>query len=299
MKRAEVLGILSESFKTIAIAGTHGKTSISSMIAHIMQDNKFAVTALVGGIMTNYNSNVIMSNDSNFLVAEADEYDRSFLKLHPWISVVSTLSADHLDIYGSLENMKSSFREFIGQTDPGGKVILSEEVEKELGKNDNTLIYGSTAGADIIIDKIRVEDHHFHFTLSADKEKADIRMLVPGSHNIYNASAAAAVCLQLRLSLEEIKAGLESYRGVKRRFEFILNDPSGTIFIDDYAHHPDELQACIFTARALYPDKKITGVFQPHLYSRTRDFAKGFASTLDELDEVILLEIYPAREKTH
>jgi UDP-N-acetylmuramate--alanine ligase len=225
MKRAEVLGLLSEKFKTIAIAGTHGKTSISSMIAHIMHHNEYAITALVGGIMTNYDSNIIRASKSKYLVAEADEYDRSFLKLHPWIAVVSALSADHLDIYGSLENMKSSFMKFIRQTDPQGKVILYEDVAKEIKSTVNTLTYGGKAGADIRIKDIHVKDHQFHFQLTAGEESTNIRMGVPGNHNIANAAAAAAVCLQTGLSLAEIKKGLESYRGVKRRFEFILDDP--------------------------------------------------------------------------
>ena len=297
LKRSEVLGLLSKNFKTIAVAGTHGKTSISSMIAHVMHQNDYAITALVGGLMTNNNSNLIRTYNSKYLIAEADEYDRSFLKLHPWISLVSNLSADHLDIYGSLDNMKSSFVSFIGQTDHQGKVILNEGVAEEIGMTDNTLVYGYGENAYIRISDVRVIDHHFHFKLVTGKGETDIRMLVPGMHNISNAAAAAAVCLQTGLNLEEIKAGLESYRGVKRRFEFILDDPEKPVFIDDYAHHPDELEACISTARMLYPGKRITGVFQPHLYSRTRDFAKGFASALDELDEVILLEIYPAREE--
>lgn len=297
MKRAEVLGLLSASFNTIAIAGTHGKTSISSMIAHIMHANEYAVTALVGGIMTNYDSNIIRAYRSKYLVVEADEYDRSFLKLHPWITVVSTLSADHLDIYGSLENMRTSFREFIGKTNPDGKVILHEDVVQDLAKPGNMLTYGNSEGLDIIIRDIRVVDHHFHFELSAGDQSIDIKMLVPGKHNIANAAAAAAVCMQTGLDLTEIKMGLESYLGVKRRFEYIIDDPGKTVFIDDYAHHPDELQACISTARELYPEKKITGIFQPHLYTRTRDFAVGFAKALDVLDEVILMDVYPAREE--
>jgi UDP-N-acetylmuramate--alanine ligase len=296
MKRAEVLGLIAESFKTIAIAGTHGKTSISSMIAHIMHHNAYAITAMIGGIMNNYDSNMLRTEKSKYLIAEADEYDRSFLKLHPFISVVSAVAADHLDIYDSLDNMKASFSGFISQTDKTGKVILHESVDEMLEANMRPVIYGRGSEADVRIEHVEVAEHHYHFILVSGAEQISIKMLVPGMHNVENATAAAAVCLQIGMSLDEIREGLESYRGVQRRFEFILDDPSGCIYIDDYAHHPDEIRACISTARELYPDKKLTGVFQPHLYSRTRDFAKEFAKELEQLDELILLDIYPARE---
>jgi len=297
MKRAEVLGIIAAGFKTIAIAGTHGKTSISSMIAHIMHHNAYAVTAMIGGIMNNYGSNMLRTYKSKYLIAEADEYDRSFLKLHPYISVVSTVAADHLDIYGSLENMKASFSGFISQTDEKGKVILHESVSSIIYSEARPIVYGKSKEADIRIDHIEVAEHHYHFILACPQGQISIRMLVPGLHNVENATAAAAVCLQIGMDLDEIRDGLESYRGVKRRFEFIQDDPESCVFIDDYAHHPDEIRACILTARELYPGKRITGVFQPHLYSRTRDFAEAFARALSELDELILLDIYPAREK--
>lgn len=297
LKRSEVLGIIAEGFKTIAIAGTHGKTSISSMIAHIMHHNAYAVTALIGGIMNNYDSNMLLSDKSKYLIAEADEYDRSFLRLHPYISVVSTLAADHLDIYGSLDNMKASFSGFISQTESMGKVILHESVKRMLKSSTDTMVYGMGSEADVRIEHVEVTEHHYHFILASGKEQISIKMLVPGIHNVENATAAASVCLQIGMSLDEIRDGLESYRGVKRRFEFILDDPAGSVFIDDYAHHPDEIRACISTARELYPEKMLTGVFQPHLYSRTRDLAGEFAKALDLLDELILLDIYPAREE--
>jgi len=297
MKRAEVLGLIAKGFKTIAIAGTHGKTSISSMIAHIMHHNAHAVTAMIGGIMNNYDSNMLRTEKSKYLIAEADEYDRSFLKLHPFISVVSTLAADHLDIYGSLDNMKTSFAGFISQTSKKGKVILHESVNEILKASIKPLVYGRGNEADIRIEHVEVAEHHYHFILVSGAEQISIKMLVPGMHNVENATAAASVCLQIGMSLDEIRDGLESYRGVKRRFEFIMDDPSGCIFIDDYAHHPDEIRACISTAQELYPEKKLTGVFQPHLFSRTRDFAREFAEALEQLDELILLDIYPAREE--
>ncbi|MBE9483941.1 MAG: UDP-N-acetylmuramate--L-alanine ligase [Bacteroidetes bacterium] len=294
-KRAEVLGMIAKSHDTIAIAGTHGKTSISSMIAHIMHESERPVTAFIGGIMNNYDTNMLRTYKSKYLIAEADEYDRSFLNLHPKIAVISTLAADHLDIYGSLENMKASFSKFIGQTDTDGRVIIHESVAGQVITPANTIIYGMGQDATLRIQNVRVYEHHFYFDLVSEDGLVTIRMEVPGMHNIENATAAAGVCLQIGLSLEEIKLGLETYKGVKRRFEFILEGE--TIFIDDYAHHPDEIAACVDTAKKLYPDRKITGIFQPHLYSRTRDFADGFASALETLDEIILLDIYPAREE--
>ncbi len=294
-KRAEVLGMIAKGHDTIAIAGTHGKTSISSMLAHIMHVSKHPVTAFIGGIMNNYDTNMLRTHESKYLIAEADEYDRSFLNLHPKIAVISTLAADHLDIYGSLENMKASFSKFIGQTDTDGRVIIHESVAGQVVTPIGTIIYGTGQDAILRIHNVRVYDHHFHFDLVSEYGMITIRMEVPGMHNIENATAAAGVCLLIGLSLEEIKAGLETYKGVKRRFEFILEGE--TIFIDDYAHHPDEIAACVDTAKKLYPDRKITGIFQPHLYSRTRDFADGFASALETLDEIILLDIYPAREE--
>ncbi|RLD82032.1 MAG: UDP-N-acetylmuramate--L-alanine ligase [Bacteroidetes bacterium] len=297
MKRAEVLGLITDDYYTIAIAGTHGKTSISSMTAHMMHHSGHEATALIGGIMNNYDTNMLYASKSKYLIAEADEYDRSFLKLHPKVAVVSTVSADHLDIYGSLENMKESFSRFVQQTDENGLVIIHEDVLGQIETPSNALVYGQGKEASLRIKDVRVVEHHYHFLLESSKGNIDIRMLVPGMHNIENATAAAAVCLHAGMDLKEIKAGLESYRGVKRRFEFVLDDTEGIIFIDDYAHHPDEIEACISTARKLYPEKKICGVFQPHLFTRTRDFADGFARTLEMLDELILLEIYPAREE--
>ena len=296
-KRAEVLGMISEDYNTIAIAGTHGKTSISSMAAHTMQHSGHAVTAFIGGIMNNYDTNMLRTYKSKYLIAEADEYDRSFLNLHPEIAVISRLAADHLDIYGSMINMKASFLRFIEQIQPDGKLIIHESVVDQIDIPADTIIYGTGKESFFRIRDVLIEDHHFNFNLACPYGEVSIRMLVPGMHNIENAAAAAAICLQAGLNINEIKAGLESYRGVKRRFEFILEDPDNTIFIDDYAHHPDEIKACIDTASKLYPQKRITGIFQPHLYSRTRDFADGFAASLEELDEVILLDIYPAREE--
>ncbi len=295
-KRAEVLGMIAEDHETIAVAGTHGKTTISSMITHIMQDAKFPVTAFIGGMMNNYDTNFIKNENSRLLIAEADEYDRSFHKLHPKIAVISTLAADHLDIYGSLEQLRDSFTKFVSQIKPGGSLIIHEDVKKQIPVPEGAIIYGKSQDADLRIGNAGVSEKHFYFDLHLkSNEKTRISLQVPGQHNIENAVAAAAVCLQAGLSMQEIKEGLETYKGVKRRFEFIIQE-EGLVFIDDYAHHPEEITACISTARTIYPGKKITAVFQPHLYSRTRDLADEFAASLDLFDEVILLDIYPARE---
>lgn len=296
LKRAEVLGMIAEDFKCIAIAGTHGKTSISSMCAHIMHSNKKPVTAFVGGLMTNYNTNMLRSEDSEYMIAEADEYDRSFLKLQPEIAVVSSMAADHLDIYGSVEELHATFKAFADQIKENGTLIIHESVNGAFPLPSNTLVYGEGEDAQLQITDVNIKDGHFQFTLNTAEGNIDITMQVPGMHNIENAVAAAAVCILSGMDLPSIKNGLESYMGVKRRFEYILQSDD-TVFIDDYAHHPDEIRACISTVRALYPNKKITGIFQPHLFSRTRDLADEFAASLDALDEVILLEIYPAREK--
>jgi UDP-N-acetylmuramate--alanine ligase len=296
MKRAEVLGEIAAGYKTIAVAGTHGKTSITSMITHIMHHGGVAVTALLGGIMQDYDTNFIGTANSRYLVAEADEYDRSFLKLSPSIAVISSMAADHLDIYGSVEEMMLSFGEFTKKIRPGGTLIIHERIAGRLSLPEGTIIYGENKGARLKISDIRIEGHHYLFTLKSENGPISIRMKVPGRHNIENAAAAAAACMKAGMGPEAVKAGLETYPGVKRRFEFV-RETEETIFIDDYAHHPDEIKACINTARELFPGKKITGVFQPHLYSRTRDLAMDFALSLSLLDELILLDIYPAREK--
>ena len=295
-KRSEVLGMIAASYKPIAVAGTHGKTTISSMIAHVMHSTNNPVTALIGGIMSNYGTNMINDEDSKFMVAEADEYDRSFLKLHPYISVISTVAADHLDIYGSVNKLEESFSEFAFQTSAHGMLIIHEDVVGRINLPENKMVYGQGEKADFRISNIRVRDHKYHFVLNTGTESAEISLNIPGLHNIENAASAAAACTYSGMPLTDIAGALETYRGVKRRFEYILNEED-KVFIDDYAHHPEELVACINTVKELYPDEKITGIFQPHLYTRTRDFAEQFATSLEGLDEVILLDIYPAREE--
>lgn len=296
LKRSEVLGMIAESYRTIAIAGTHGKTTISSMIAHMMHVDNQKIAAFIGGLMSNYNSNLIFSEGSEFMVVEADEYDRSFLRLKPEIAVISTMAADHLDIYGSIGELQATFRAFAAQLQEGGTLVVHESVKDDIPLPEQSIIYGEDPEAKVRIAEVKIVGGHFQFMLMSPKGNITINMQVPGMHNIENAAAAAAVCLTSGMDLTAIKAGLESYKGVKRRFEYIINEKD-VVFIDDYAHHPDEIRACIATAKALYPNRKITGIFQPHLFTRTRDFADDFAASLSDLDEVILLEIYPAREK--
>lgn len=304
VKRSEMLGVLSESKKTIAVAGTHGKTSTSSTIAHILTHGNYEVSAFIGGIMSNYDSNYI-EGSGDWIVLEADEYDRSFLKLRPNISIVISMDADHLDIYGEEQSMVDSFNKFIQLTAVDGQLILKHELRENLTVETvevlktnrvEVITYGVQAEADVMICKVVVKDEHFDFALlQGDVVLTGLTSKMPGRHNVENATAALIASMYAGASYQDVKQGLESFKGIKRRFELIHDSKSGT-YIDDYAHHPTELKAAISAARELYSGRKILGIFQPHLYSRTRDFAYGFAKELDELDEVILLDVYPARE---
>jgi UDP-N-acetylmuramate--alanine ligase len=296
-KRAEVIGKISKDHFTIAIAGTHGKTTITSMIAHILKKAGKSMFAFLGGISKNYESNFITSGKQDIMVVEADEFDRSFLQLHPDIAVISSLDADHLDIYESREGMLESFSQFANQVKPGGKVITKAGLENELPAVPGFINYTIDSWADFSLRDLTVYEGKYRFTIiGMGQQLKDIILPVPGRHNVENALAATAVCNFCKVSASDILSGLNSYQGVKRRFDIRLDKP-GKLFIDDYAHHPEELTAFIQSVKELYPGKRVTGVFQPHLYSRTQDFAEGFARSLDLLDEAILLDIYPAREK--
>lgn len=288
-KRSEVLGIISRGQFCIAVAGTHGKTTTSSIIAHVLTDTGFGCTAFLGGIATNYNSNFLLG-DNHVVVVEADEYDRSFLTLHPDLAVVTSMDADHLDIYGDAGQLEESFFMFAGQMKPGGILFVKE------GLPLTGITYSAGADSEIKGQNIRVEGSKFVFDyVNGDTLIADVQLMLPGKHNVENAVAAIAVALKLGIDADQIKAAIASFKGVKRRFEYIVNS-SEHIYIDDYAHHPEELKACFDAVRQLYPDKKLTVIFQPHLFSRTRDFAADFAKVLSTADELLLLEIYPARE---
>lgn len=296
LKRSEILGELSEIMYTIAIAGTHGKTSISAIAAHLLKSAGLPVTALIGGICKNYNSNVVLSDKSEYLLLEADEYDRSFLTLSPDIAVISSMDADHLDIYNNKTNLVEGFKAFAKLTKNEGELICHSKLKTEFPKNIKTLYYGINSNLDFSAEDIRIENSQFVFDVVTPEFKIEeIKIAVPGLHYVENATAAIAIGYKLGITSDQLRSGIESFTGVERRFE--IKRTNGVVYIDDYAHHPEEIRVTIEAARMLFPYKKITGVFQPHLYSRTRDFADEFASALSELDDIILLDIYPAREK--
>lgn len=296
LKRAQVTGKITEGKKTIAVAGTHGKTSISTLIAHILKHAGLPVTALVGGISKNYQTNFITSGSEEIMVVEADEYDRSFLQLHPDIAVISAMDPDHLDIYGTALEMNSSFEEFAANIKQNGKLIIREGLEINLREDIRRIDYAAGQLSELTGKRLYIEDGRQYFDIfSCEFQCPGIKIQVPGKHNVENTLAAFAVCRQLGLEKEKIIEGIESFSGVVRRFDTRIKR-TDRVYIDDYAHHPDELKAFISAVKTLYPGKKITGLFQPHLYSRTRDFAEGFAESLDLLDEAWLLDIYPARE---
>jgi UDP-N-acetylmuramate--alanine ligase len=290
-KRSQVLGLISKGMYTVAVAGTHGKTTTSCMIAHILKDSGTDCSAFLGGIAANYQSNVLYG-DNDIMVVEADEYDRSFLTLHPNVAIITSMDADHLDIYGDHSHLTQSFQLFASQIKDGGTLIY----RKGLDPQHAGTTYALGEEADAMAKNVRIENGDFYFDFqNARYQIKDIRMGIAGMHNIENATSAIQVALLLNVSSEAIKSALGSFKGVKRRFEYIVKE-EGHIYIDDYAHHPEELRAAIASVKKLYPNKKLTTVFQPHLFTRTRDFVDGFAEVLDMSDELLLLDIYPARE---
>lgn len=297
LKRSEVLGGISKDYFTIAIAGTHGKTTITSMVAHILKHSGVAVNAFIGGIANNFDSNLVLSKNAKVMVVEADEFDRSFLTLHPDMAIISSMDADHLDIYSNVDYLKESFFMFSEQIKAGGYLISQSQLEIASGFIGESISYSATKKADYNANNLGVENGRTVFDLINKEDKlTQISLQLPGNHNAENAIAASVAALQYGLSAEQVSDALSNYKGVRRRFEFLI-DTDDLVMIDDYAHHPTEIKACLQAAHSLFPNKKITGVFQPHLYSRTRDFMDDFAESLGQLDELILLEIYPAREK--
>ncbi len=289
-KRSEVLGIISKGMFCIAVAGTHGKTTTSSIVAHILKDTGYDCTAFLGGITSNYNSNVLFGHN-NVVVVEADEYDRSFLTLHPDVAVVTSMDADHLDIYGDKSHLEESFRLFAAQLKDGGTLYAYEGLPLP-----NGISYAASATANARAENLRVQGSKFVFDYTdATQHIKDISLMLPGKHNVENTTVAIAIALALGIDADKVKQAVANFKGVKRRFEYIVNN-GNQIYIDDYAHHPEELKACFDAVRQLYPDKKLTVIFQPHLFTRTRDFADEFAKVLSTADELLLLEIYPARE---
>ncbi len=299
MKRSQVLGLITQQSPCIAVAGTHGKTTTSSMIAHVLKHSGVRCNAFLGGIATNYGTNLLLDSEADWTVVEADEYDRSFLTLSPVLSVVTSTDADHLDIYGSHEYMKESFNLFARKLTSNGRLFYRDGlpiITSELPVGVHYETYAVGGSGNYRAEEIVIRDGRYFFTFHGPQGIwKDVELGLPGTHNVENAVAAIAVALAVGLDEQQIRSGLSSFAGVKRRFEYRIRR-SDLVLIDDYAHHPEELRACIGSVRELYPEKRITGVFQPHLFTRTRDFADGFSEALSLLDEVILLPIYPARE---
>ena len=294
-KRAEVLGIISRHMRTIAIAGTHGKTTTSSIVTHLLREGGVDCTAFLGGIAMNLGSNFV-EGSSDWVVIEADEFDRSFLHLEPELMAITSLDADHLDIYGDAEAMlETGFRAFAKKQKSGGQRWVQADQVDKLGL-PGSLTYGIDIG-DYRTTNVRVEDGYFVFDYADGAgQLTGLRFPLPGRHNVENATVAIAIARYLGVADAALRQALLSFRGIKRRFELVYRDEA-TVYFDDYAHHPSELRAAIGAARELFPGRRLTGVFQPHLYTRTRDFAAGFAQALDRLDDAVLLDIYPAREE--
>lgn len=296
-KRSEVLGIISADRFTIAVAGSHGKTTVSSMVAHILTHSGFGCSAFLGGIAVNYNSNFLNGN-SDVVVVEADEFDRSFHRLAPDMAVITAVDTDHLDIYGSKEAIDEAFVEFSNRIAEDGFLVIKskQSIEENLPVLDKAFYSLNDTEADVYCSKYWVVDGGYLFNLSYyGKELKGYRLNIGGFHNIENAIAAITIAMELKITDDKIKAALASFKGIKRRFEKLLENDK-VVFIDDYAHHPEEIRVLMESVKELYPKKKITAVFQPHLFTRTRDLADGFAQALSIADEVLLLDIYPARE---
>lgn len=297
-KRSEILGSISRKTDTLAVAGTHGKTTVSTILAHILKLSHVDCTAFLGGISKNYNTNML-TGESRYTVMEADEFDRSFLRLRPLMAVVTSTDADHLDIYGDLATMIEGYNEFCGLVRPGGFMVVNKNVEPVLRKQPDVgyLTYGLDEVADYCALNVAADEHFYRFDLKTPSGIfRDMHFSFPGIINVENAVAACTVALLSGVMIEEIRKALVCFRGVKRRFDIRINLP-GFVYIDDYAHHPVEIRAFINSIRTQYPGRRITGVFQPHLFSRTRDHAGSFARVLDLLENVILMPIYPAREE--
>jgi len=300
LKRSEVLGLITKGYKTIGVAGTHGKTTTSSMVAHILKTAGKNMVGFLGGITTNYNSNLIMQGEINsdtLVVVEADEFDRSFLRLFPQIAIVTSADADHLDIYGSHESVLTSFRDYIKQINSGGDLIIHESVAEKLaeGVGHITQHTYSMSRGQFFAGNITASSGFFEFDLHGFDKVERVKLGVPGFHNIENAIAASVAAHLCGVRVAGIKKALESFAGVKRRFEFVVKGRK-VIYVDDYAHHPAEIEAFLKSMKSMYPSRKLTVIFQPHLFTRTRDFAEGFSRSLSLADELVLMDIYPARE---
>ncbi len=311
LKRSEVLGLISNPMFNISVAGTHGKTTTSTLIAHLLETANVNYTAFLGGISANYNTNYLRKTngidltENPIVVLEADEFDRSFHQLRPDIAIITAIDADHLDIYDNHRAFEDAFNHFASLIREGkqmhpksGQLIIQEKLTLELTHKVHVNAYGESPNSDYSFQNVTIQNGKFHFDFyEGQKLIGNFICGLPGFHNVSNATAALAVCYgMLGIDLELLKIGISTYKGAKRRFEYIVNTESHVV-IDEYAHHPEELNAIIGSVKSLYPNKKITGIFQPHLFTRTRDFATGFAQSLSELNELLLMEIYPAREE--
>ncbi len=297
VKRSAVLGLIAKQKYTLAVAGTHGKTTTSTLLAHLLSVATNGCTAFLGGISKNYHTNLLLSK-SKYLVAEADEFDRSFLQLFPQAAIITSADADHLDIYGTDEEIKKAFAEFASQITPNGLLVIKKGVNISLPTNGQTIYrYSYNEPCDYYASDITpLGNGHFKFNIhTPSKVITDCTLGIPGWINIENAVAAIALALSVGADENKLKEALASFAGVERRFDVQLNTPDIT-YIDDYAHHPEELKAALSSIRQMFPERKLTAIFQPHLYTRTRDFYKEFAESLNVADEIILLDIYPARE---
>ena len=305
-KRAEVLGMISKESFTIAVAGTHGKTTTSAILAHILANAGKQSTAFLGGISKNYNTNLMLSEKGNILIVEADEYDKSFLQLEPDVAIITSVDADHLDIYKDEKDLHDTFKQFASQIRNNGLLLFEDSIMIDFPTPNEgmKLTYSALDKADYSAKNIKVKHGKMVFDLKAldtmpnmsyEKKKKGLSFILPGVHNVSNAVAASAVASYLGLSFEDIKSGLDTFKGINRRFDVHINTQE-LAYVDDYAHHPQEVSATINAAKLLFPEREITVVFQPHLFSRTKDFAKEFAVSLSLADKLIVLDIYPARE---
>lgn len=305
-KRSEILGMISKQSFTIAVAGTHGKTTTSTILAHILKQGGKELTAFLGGISRNYNTNLLLANKGNILIVEADEYDRSFLQLHADIAIITSVDADHLDIYKNKQDLENAFVQFVTQIKQKGLLLVEESVciDFPVPEDGVKLTYSATKNADYYAENIKVKDGKMNFDLKvldimpgmSNEQKEDgLEFILPGIHNVSNSIAASAVSCYLGLGCKDIARGLATFKGINRRFDVHLSN-SKVAYVDDYAHHPEEVSATIGAAKQLFPNRDLTVVFQPHLFSRTKDFANEFASSLVDANDLILLDIYPARE---
>jgi UDP-N-acetylmuramate--alanine ligase len=297
-KRSEILGEISANTDTLAVAGTHGKTTVSTMIAHLLKQSEVDCSAFLGGISKNYDSN-LLTGESRYTVMEADEFDRSFHRLKPLMAVITSLDADHLDIYGDQGSMIVAYNEFCKKIRTGGTLVVNSRIKNDIVVPEGVtcFTYGLDPEADYHAFNIEPGKDYYRFNIKTPTTVIDdLHFAFPGIINIENFTAAIAIALMCGVTEQEIRKAVILFQGVRRRFDIRLNLP-GITYLDDYAHHPEEIKACITSVKEYFSGRKITGIFQPHLFSRTRDHAAGFAAILDQLDEVILLPVYPAREK--